>query len=208
MAEVENKQTQEQQAQGAEGTTHTEHNFEEFFTKLDEIVDKRLAGVAKSSLKDGFGIEDEAERNEAYKNYINYKQNQKTKAETDYTALKTQNAELTQRLFNIELNGAASKAAKEIGMNPENITHALKLADMTEATKDGKIDNDKLKDALQKVLDDIPAFKGESSSQDAKETNTDTGVRKVGAKDSEKQTTDVLNEFRKAIGLDTDKDKK
>lgn len=164
----------------------------ELFAKLDEILEKRSKSIIKSVLKDN-GTED-AEIGDILTRYKASKQTAKTKDAEALSALQTKNAELTAKLFNIELNKAAEKAATEIGMNKEKLQYAMRLADTTAAVKDGNIDNEALKSALENVLKDIPEFK-------AKQEEESPTIRKVGVENKEAETIDSLSKMRKAIGL-------
>ena len=177
--------------------TPTETADAELFAKLDEILEKRSKSIIKSVLKDN-GTED-AEIGEILGRYKASKQTARTKAEETLSTLQTRNAELTKKLFNIELDKAAEKAAAEIGMSREKLQYAMKLANTTEAVKDGKIDNTLLKSALEDVLKNIPEFKAKA------EEPTNNSVRKVGVENKEPETEDALSKMRKALGLPENK---
>lgn len=164
----------------------------ELFAKLDEILEKRSKSIIKSVLKDN-GTED-AEIGDILTRYKASKQTAKTKEAETLSALQTKNAELTAKLFNIELNKAAETAAAEIGMNKEKLQYAMRLADTTTAVKDGNINSEALKSALENVLKDIPEFK-------AKQEVESPTIRKVGVENKDAETIDPISKMRKAIGL-------
>ena len=164
----------------------------ELFAKLDEILEKRSKSIIKSVLKDN-GTED-AEIGDILTRYKASKQTAKTKEAETLSALQTRNAELTAKLFNIELNKAAETAATEIGMNKEKLQYAMKLADTAAVVKDGNINNEALKSALENVLKDIPEFK-------AKQEVESPTIRKVGVENKDAETIDPISKMRKAIGL-------
>lgn len=174
-------------------TTDNNNTDDELFSKLDEILAKRSNGIVKSVLKDN-GIED-AEIGEILSRYKASKQTAKTKEAEAMTALQTKNAELTKKLFDIELNNTAKKVAAEIGLSEDKISYAMKLADIKTATKDGNIDNEALKSALTDVLNNIPEFKTKTTNEDK------PMIRKVGVEDKEPQTTDHISKVRKMVGL-------
>ena len=103
---------------------------------------------------------------------------------------------MTKKLFDIDLDKAAAKVAAEIGMNVEKLPYAMKLADTSKATKDGNIDNDALKSALEEVLKNVPEFKAKTTTEEDK-----GGIRKVGADHQEPETSDAISKMRKALGL-------
>lgn len=180
-----------------ETNTETTNNNtdEELFALIDKVLARREAGITKSALKDN-GMQDD-EISEVISRYKASKQSAKDKAAEEMTALKTKNAELEKKLFNIDLDKAAAKAAAEIGMNSEKISYAMKLADTTKAVKDGKIDEAELKSALEDVLKNIPEFKNKGKEE--------TTIRKVGVEDKEPETTDATSKMRKALGLPEEK---
>lgn len=53
------------------------------------------------------------------------------------------------------------------------VPYVLKIADFSKAVTDGKVNAEKLTEAVKKVLDDIPALKG-------KPAENGTGVKKIG----------------------------
>lgn len=170
---------------------------EELFAKFDEILAKRSQGIIKSVLKDN-GTED-AEIGEILSRYKASKQTAKTKEAEALSTLKTQNEELTKKLFDIELNGAAAKVAAEIGMDADKLPYAMKLADITKAISDGNVNSEALKSALEDVLKNIPEFKSKTTQEDK---NT---VRKVGVENTEPETIDTMNKMRKVFGLPENK---
>lgn len=178
-------------------TTDTKAD-EELFALLDKIKDKRISGIFKSALKDNGMADDEI--SEVISRYKASKQTAKTKEAEALSTLKTQNAELTKKLFDIELNGAAAKVAAEIGMDADKLPYAMKLADTTKAISDGNVDSEALKSALEDVLKNIPEFKSKSTQEDK------STVRKVGVENQEPETTDAITKMRKALGLPENKD--
>lgn len=59
-----------------------------------------------------------------------------------------------------QLHEAGTLEAIKQGVAAASISHVLKLADYADCTdKEGKINTDKLSEAIKKVLDDVPAFK-------------------------------------------------
>ena len=195
MEDVKNTNVETEVVETNTETTTTKTDAE-LFALLNKVLEKKETSLAKSILKDN-GMADE-EIGEVISRYKASKQSAKTQEAEALTALKAQNAELTKKLFDIELNGAAAKAAAEIGMDSSKLSYAMKLADTTKAVNDGKIDNDALKSALEEVLKNIPEFK-------SKTTQENTGVRKVGVQNEEPETIDSLSKFIKARGLTENK---
>lgn len=78
------------------------------------------------------------------------------------------NAKLTA-----EVNQLATLEAVKQGVDIATVPYVLKIADFSKAVTDGKVNAEKLTEAVKKVLDDIPALKG-------KPVENGTGVKKIG----------------------------
>lgn len=78
------------------------------------------------------------------------------------------NAKLTA-----EVNQLATLEAVKQGVDIATVPYVLKIADFSKAVTDGKVNAEKLTEAVKKVLDDIPALKG-------KPAENGTGVKKIG----------------------------
>ena len=78
------------------------------------------------------------------------------------------NAKLTA-----EVNQSATLEAVKQGVDIATVPYVLKIADFSKAVTDGKVNAEKLTEAVKKVLDDIPALKG-------KPAENGTGVKKIG----------------------------
>ena len=59
-----------------------------------------------------------------------------------------------------QMKTAATLAAVAMGIDAKNIPYVLKMADLSQVQgEDGKINDETLKAALEKVLEDVPALK-------------------------------------------------
>lgn len=72
-----------------------------------------------------------------------------------------------------EVNQSATLEAVKQGVDIATVPYVLKIADFSKAVTDGKVNAEKLTEAVKKVLDDIPALKG-------KPAKNGTGVKKIG----------------------------
>ncbi len=72
-----------------------------------------------------------------------------------------------------EINQSATLEAIKQGVDVTSVPYVLKMADFSAVITDGKINAEKLTEAVKKVLDDIPALKGKSAENDM-------GVQKIG----------------------------
>lgn len=151
----------------------TTPNYDEFFSKLDAILDKRADGLARSALKDN-GV-DESEIADIVKAYREQKQNKANDQATALSEAQTQIAALTKQLNDRDINDAFSAAALELGVDAKQLPYVTRLA-----SKDGilgadnKVDAEKVKEAINKVLEDVPALKASA--------NANQGFVQVGAK--------------------------
>lgn len=73
-----------------------------------------------------------------------------------------------------EVNQSATLEAVKQGVDVASIPYVLKMADFSAVSTDGKINTEKLTEAVKKVLDDIPALKAKAANENA------GGVQKIG----------------------------
>jgi hypothetical protein len=81
-----------------------------------------------------------------------------------------------------------------LGIDANTIPYILKMADLSQAMgQDGKINDETVKAALNKVLEDVPALKPQSSGS--------KGFVQVGAASGSQQQTANEDALKKAFGL-------
>lgn len=118
--------------------------------EIDAMIEKRLARARKQW---------ESEAEEARKKE-QMTEAEKLKAEKEEAERKAQEAQTAanQRLINAE----ARVQAVTLGIKPERIAYALKLADLSgvEVDEQGNPDAAAIKSALEAVLNDLPELKG------------------------------------------------
>lgn len=95
-----------------------------------------------------------------------------------------------------EVNQVATLEIIKQGVDVSSVPYVLKLADFSGATTDGKIDNDKLSEAVKKVLDEVPALK--------KQSNDGAGVQKIGGDGGNNNNPDE-DTLRGIFGIKTKK---
>jgi hypothetical protein len=186
MAEQTQAQTQE--------TTPQAPNYDEIFSKLDAILDKRSDGLAKSALKDN-GI-DEAEIADIVKAYREQKQARATEQATALTTANQTIADLQAQIAERDMAEALNAAALELGVDGASLQYVARLADRTNLLgTDGKPDAEKVKAAIAKVLDDVPALKNTAA--------TNKGFVPVGNKAGESADSgeDAEKKLRSYFGL-------
>lgn len=162
-------------------TTTTEQpattpNYDEIFSKLDAILDKRADGLAKSALKDN-GVE-EGEIADIIKAYREQKQAKVNEQNTALSDAQKTIADLQKQIADRALNDAFSTAALELGIDAKHIPYVSRLATRDDVLgADNQPDVEKIKAAINKVLEDVPALKASA--------NENKGFVPVGAKSGE-----------------------
>ena len=85
-------------------------------------------------------------------------------------------------------------AAVSLGIDAKTIPYVLKMADLGQVMgQDGKINDEALKAALNKVLEDVPALKPQTPGS--------SGFIQVGAASGQQQTQTTDDALKKAFGL-------
>ena len=118
---------------------------------------------------------------------------QKAKNTPDLTAIQQQAQQFQTQALQAEMEKEALLMAGEIGVDMKLVPYLMKLADVKEVISENKIDKEKLKASLEKVLEDVPQFKS------AQEQNA-SGVRFGASREQQSgaQTDDLL---KAAFGL-------
>lgn len=161
MAEETNQAQQgaeEQQAQNTpqdQSQTGSAPAFD--YDKLAHILAGRQAANEESVLKGYFkqqGItgEEAAQAIAAFKA-------EKAKNTPDPTALQAQISAAQAQALQTGMENKALLLAGELGVELKTMPYVLKMADLSGAVVDGKIDDERLKDALNQVLTDLPQLK-------------------------------------------------
>lgn len=162
--------------QTGSASTATETDYTALFDRLDKIMEKRKEGLARSALKDN-GVE-EAEIGDIVKAWRESKVSKAAKQETGMATLTAENNRLRAQMEEEHLGATVRTIGASLGVDEKNLPYLQKLADLSEAkAQDGKPDSEKIKSALQKVLDDVPALRTGKKTPAA----TTTGIVPVGA---------------------------
>ena len=125
-------------------------------------ISRMLAGGAEAkenkTLKSYFQQQGmtEAEVAEAIKAY----KAQRDASKPDVEGMKAQLRESQSAVQASQIREKAYEMCDEIGVNVKTMSYILKLADLKDVTdKDGKVDAEKVKAAVNKVLEDVPQLK-------------------------------------------------
>lgn len=118
--------------------------------KQSETEDKVLRGYFKQQ---GLSQEDAEKAMAAFKE-------EKAKNQPDVGAMQAQLTQAQSAMQKAQIDAAATMTAVSLGIDAKTIPYVLKMADMSQVVgQDGKINEETLKNALNKVLEDIPALK-------------------------------------------------
>lgn len=97
---------------------------------------------------------------------------QKAKNTPDIAKMQSDLENSNEAMLIAKVNQSATFEAIKQGVNIASIPYVLKMADFSAVTADGKINAEKLTEAVKKVLDDVPALK--------KTADNSAGVQKIG----------------------------
>lgn len=165
------QQTTNPQNQGAQQTAPPAIDY----GKIQQMLDGTLAAKEDTALKAYFrqqGLSQE----EVEQAIAAFKQ-QKAERTPDVGAMQAQVTQAQAAAQQAQVNSAAIMASVELGIDAKTIPYVLKMADLSQVVgQDGKINDEILKAALNKVLEDVPGLKPQAAGA--------TGFVQVGAGNS------------------------
>lgn len=146
------------------------------YTKLESILDKKIgvteAGVMKSFFKQQGLTEEEAKQ--AMEDFKTNRQAQQAGAEVELTQTQQQLQQAQAQLQQAAIEREAFTLAPDLGVDIKTLPYITKLADFSTVTDEkGDVKPDLVKAAIEKVLEDVPAFKAQNT--------TSAGSFKIGA---------------------------
>ena len=119
---------------------------------------------------------------------------EKAKNNPDVAGLQAQIAQMQSATREAQLEKEATLVAVGLGLDVKAIPYVLKMADFSQASgQDGKISADAVKNAINKVLEDVPALKPQAAGS--------TGFIRVGAGGGQNQTEAVDTELDRIFGI-------
>ena len=146
------------------------------YDKIQGMIDSRNQRNEDSILKSYFQRQglSEDEMKQAINSFKIQKEENNKKQVVDNENLQNQLTQVQGQLLQSQINNEAFKQAIELGVDIKTIPYLTKLADFTSVRDEkGAINVEKVKEALNKVLTDVPSLK-------TKENDGTAGV-KVGA---------------------------
>ena len=187
------------QAQGGNSATNTQQsnagNTGIDYDKIQSMIDKGVQQKENAILKSYFEQQgmSEDEVKSAIGDYKAKKQTQAQEQTNAYSKLEEANKALQARLTQELLSKQAFNDCLDLGVEKNTIPYVIKSADFKDAIDDnGEVKADKVREIIEQVLKDVPAFKG--TSKDDKGFKIGVG----GESDDAKEQEDAL---RKAFGL-------
>lgn len=181
MAETNQNQAQQNQQGTGDGsgqTTQQNQNPQQTTTpaidygKIQQMLDGTLAAKEDTALKAYFKQQGLSQQ-EVEQAIATFKQ-QKAANTPDVGAMQTQLTQAQEAAKQAQIQNVAILAAVSLGIDAKTIPYILKMADLSQAVgQDGKVNEEKLKAALNKVLEDVPGLKPQAAGT--------TGFVQVGA---------------------------
>lgn len=163
------------------------------YGKIQQMLDGTLAAKEDVALKAYFKQQGLSQQ-EVEQAITSFKQ-QKAANQPNVEALQTELETYKAKALQMQIENRASLAMIELGVDVKNVPYVLKLVDLSKAADaDGKINDETLKTAINKVLEDVPAFKPSTN------TNSANGFVQIGAQggNGAEANNDAL---KKAFGL-------
>lgn len=174
------QQTQQQSQQAQQQNGQEPQGFTFDYEKLASIVAGKQTVTEDTVLKNYFkqqGLSQE-EATQAMQQF----KDQKAKSTPDVEGIQTQLTQAQALAQKEAVEKAAVLEAVGLGLDAKTIPYVLKMADLSDATgQDGKINNETIKNAINKVLEDIPQLKPAQESQ--------RGFQIGGGGDQQQQTS-------------------
>lgn len=159
------------------------------YEKLIDIVNGKQTATEESVLK-GYFKQKGLSKEEAETAMAEFKKAKEAKQpnveEMQRTIAETQKAQL-----NTAIENKAMLLHKELGVELTTIPYLVKLADMSKVIADGKVDEEALKAALSKVIEDVPGLKQQASGEAANQGFTQIGAGKTNTQASSQQAKPV-----------------
>lgn len=162
------------------------------YDRIAQILEGKQAATEESVLK-GYFKQQGLTKEQMDQAITAFKQQQAAN-QPDVNAMQTQLAEAQQAAKQAQIQNAATMAAVSLGLEVKTIPYVLKMADLSQVMgQDGKISDEAMKNALDKVLEDVPALKTQPGQP--------SGFIQVGAGGQGQQQTATDDALKKAFGL-------
>lgn len=162
------------------------------YDRIAQILEGKQAATEDSVLK-GYFKQQGLSKDEAEQAIAAFKQ-QKAAQQPDIGAMQQQLTQAQAAVQQAQIQSAATMAAVGLGLDAKTIPYVLKMADLSQVMgQDGKINDETMKNALNKVLEDIPALKPQAAGT--------AGFVQVGAASGNQQAGGSDEALKAAFGL-------
>lgn len=159
--------------------------------QLDSMVSAREQRAANAALKSFFSQQGMTEE-EITQAIESYKSNRE-KNKPDIGAITAQAEQYKAEALKAKIESQATLEALKLGVDTAAVQYVLRMADFTKVTDDkGGIDGEKLKNAVSKVLEDVPQLKKDVKA---------SGFTQIGAGANDTGQENETDRIRKAFGL-------
>lgn len=162
------------------------------YDRIQQMLNGTLAAKEDTALKAYFRQQGLSQQ-EAEQAIAAFKQ-QKAANQPDVGALQQQAAQAQETARQAQIQMTATMAAVDLGLDAKTIPYILKMADLSQVMgQDGKINDEAMKNALNKVLEDVPALKPQAAGA--------AGFVQVGAASGNQQAGTSDDVLKAAFGL-------
>lgn len=141
------------------------------YDKLASLINGKQSVAEDTVLKSYF--KEQGLSADEMKQAIGAFKEQKAKNTPDIAKMQSEVESANNAKLTAEVNQSATLEAVKQGVDIATVPYVLKMADFSAVITDGKINTEKLTEAVKKVLDDIPALKAKASENAG-------GVQKIG----------------------------
>lgn len=160
------------------------------YEKLASVIEGKKS-VAEDTVLKNYFKQQGLSQDEMKAAIATYKQ-QKAESEPDANVLQQNLQQQSKLLVQSQIENVAILEAMGLGLDQKTIPYVIKMADLSNAVVDGKVDNEAVNKAISKVLEDIPQLKPEQQ--------TSSGLR-IGAGNSlDKPKEDQQDQLAKIFG--------
>lgn len=160
------------------------------YDKIASLVAGKQAATEESVLK-GYFKQQGLSKEEAEQAISAFKE-QKAKNQPNIEAIQQQATAAQKQAQEALIERDAYMLSSELGIDLKTMPYVLKLADLSAVvSNEGKIEQDKLKEALNKVLEDVPQLKPQ-------EENQQNGFRQIGV-GNQQQSNNTQQKEQKAV---------
>lgn len=186
--------TDSQQQQAAGGTTQQQAQAPGIdYDKIQKMLEGTLSAKEDTALKayfkqQGLSQEEMGQAIAAYKE-------QKAQNTPDVAAIQREVEQARQAALNAQIEKESLLLGVELGVDLKTMPYVIKMADLKDVAEDGNINSEKLKEALGKVLEDVPQLKAAQSK------NEGNGGFRFGAPGGGGNAKTTDDQLKAAFGL-------